>query len=308
MPTISIILAAYNAEAKIRTMLDSIIAQTFIDWELIAVDDGSTDRTGNILDEYAATDHRVRVIHKVNAGVAAARQDGIDAARGEYTIHADADDWVEPQMLNEMFKAAQRDNADILIADYYINAGGKTDVSRQEPESTSAKDVLLDLYSKKILGSLWNKLIRKSTYEKAQARFYDGINYCEDLLLLTQLLTRSQPVISYLPAPFYHYVLNSGSLTQAVTLNGLESMKRFHREAAALLPAGEQFRGISESFEKHEFTVFFMNHLYSGKKELRKEYRRLKPLLTATSGFRWRLGYKCIEFGLVSLAHRLIKF
>ena len=99
-PKISIISPVYNAERYIVKCLDSILVQTFQDWELILVDDGSSDKSGVICDEYAARDSRVIVIHKENGGVGAARQTGLDAVTGEYVIHADPDDWVEPTMLH----------------------------------------------------------------------------------------------------------------------------------------------------------------------------------------------------------------
>ena len=98
-PKISIISPVYNAEPYIVKCLDSILAQTFESWELILVDDGSLDRSGNICDEYAAKDSRIVVIHKKNEGVGAARQTGMDNATGEYIIHVDPDDWVESDML-----------------------------------------------------------------------------------------------------------------------------------------------------------------------------------------------------------------
>lgn len=101
VPKISVIVPVYKAEAYLHRCVDSIIAQTFTDWELLLVDDGSPDRSGDICDEYASKDARIRVFHKENGGVSSARQKGLDEAIGEYTIHADPDDWVEPTMLEE---------------------------------------------------------------------------------------------------------------------------------------------------------------------------------------------------------------
>jgi len=308
MPIISIMLAAFNAEKTIQKMVDSIVNQSFKDWELIAVNDGSTDETGKILDSYASADSRIRVIHKKNGGVAAARQDGFDAACGEYTIHADADDWAEPDMLQEMYNAARIEKADIVISDFYTDSDGKSTVSMQRPDSLASDDVLYGLYAKGLFGGLCHKLIKKSAYDKAQARFIPKVNYCEDLLVLTQILTRTKPKIVYIPKPFYHYVLNENSLTQAVDIAGLKSIKRFHSEAIRLLPHGGKFDFLESSFAKDEFTVFFMNHLYTDKENLQSEYYRLKPILNASCGLRWKLGYKCIELGLIGFAHRLIKF
>ncbi len=308
MPEISIILAAYNAEKTINRMLDSIICQTFSDWELIAIDDGSSDSTGRILDNYAGKDNRIRVIHKKNGGVAAARQDGIDSAEGEYTIHADADDWVEPDMLEDMHDVAKKDNADIVIADFFTDANGKSIITIQQPTSLTREDVLYGLYAKGLFGGLWHKLIKKSVYDKASAFFIPGINYCEDLLVLTQILSRTTPKISYIPKAYYHYVVNGESLTQKVSADGLKSMRRFHKEAIKFLPDDKNYQKVKNSFDKNEFTVYFTNRLYSNRSELQEEYRRLKPILLVSSGLRWRIGYLCIGLGWTFLAHRLIRF
>lgn len=104
MPKVSIIVPVYKAEGYLHRCVDSILAQTFTDWELLLIDDGSPDRSGEICDEYAQKDSRVRVIHKENGGVSSARQRGQDEACGEYTIHVDPDDWVEPTMLEELYQ------------------------------------------------------------------------------------------------------------------------------------------------------------------------------------------------------------
>ena len=121
MPKISVIVPVYKAEKYIRRCVDSILAQTFTDFELLLVDDGSPDNSGAICDEYAARDSRVKVFHKENGGVSSARQMGLDNSLGEYVIHADPDDWVEPDMLQELYSEAQQSGADMVICDFYIN-------------------------------------------------------------------------------------------------------------------------------------------------------------------------------------------
>lgn len=117
-PQVTIIMPVYKAEATIRKSLDSILAQTLGDWELVIVDDGSPDSSGSVCDEYAQRDSRITVIHQQNGGVSAARQAGLDMAKGEYVIHVDPDDWVEPEMLDELYKKAKSDDADMVICDF----------------------------------------------------------------------------------------------------------------------------------------------------------------------------------------------
>ena len=121
MPIISVILPVFNMEKYIDRCVNSVIGQSFSDWELILVDDGSTDGSGNICDEYAKKDSRIRVIHKKNGGVASARQIGTDEAEGKYSIHCDADDWIDSNMLENMYSEAQKEDADIVVSNFYYN-------------------------------------------------------------------------------------------------------------------------------------------------------------------------------------------
>ena len=119
MGKVSIIIPAYNVAGYIEPCLDSILAQTFTDFEVIAVNDGSTDNTGEILDGYASRDARIKVIHKQNGGVSAARNDGIKEARGEYFLFFDGDDFVEPYAVAELVQLIQEQRADVLIYGYH---------------------------------------------------------------------------------------------------------------------------------------------------------------------------------------------
>jgi glycosyltransferase involved in cell wall biosynthesis len=100
--------------------LDSIVAQTVTLFEVVLIDDGSTDNSGRICDEYAAKDNRFRVIHQANSGVSASRQRGVDSAIGEYVIHVDSDDWIEPSMIELLYAKAKEGDYDMVICDYYV--------------------------------------------------------------------------------------------------------------------------------------------------------------------------------------------
>ena len=128
MPLISVIVPVYNTEKYLPRCIDSILAQTFTDFELLLIDDGSTDKSGTICDEYAKKDKRIRVFHKENGGVSTARQLGIDKAIGIYSIHTDGDDWIEKDMLKDMYDKIIEKNADILIADFFINNQQKEEI------------------------------------------------------------------------------------------------------------------------------------------------------------------------------------
>ena len=202
-PKISVIVPVYKAEAYLHRCVDSLLAQTFQDFEILLVDDGSPDRSGEICDEYAKMDKRVRVFHKENGGVSSARQCGMDNARGEYTIHADPDDWVEADMLEELYKKAREEEADMVICDYYEERKGKTIYVKQQPSSLDHETVLRELFQQ-LHGSCWNKLVRRVCYKEFRVKFPLELSFCEDLFV-NACLTSKEIKIAYLHKAFYHY-------------------------------------------------------------------------------------------------------
>lgn len=203
---ISVIVPVYKAELYLHRSVDSLLAQTFTNFEILLIDDGSPDKSGQICDEYALQDSRIRVIHKPNGGVASARQCGIEQARGEYTIHVDPDDWVETTMLEELYVKAKSADADMVICDFYVNRAEKQILVEQNPLSLKASDVLCNLFQH-LHGSCCNKLIRLSCYDKYKISFPQDLSYCEDLFVCCELLLHDIKV-AYLHKAFYHYVQN----------------------------------------------------------------------------------------------------
>lgn len=213
LPKISIIVPVYKAEPYLHRCIDSILAQTFTDWELILVDDGSPDQSGIICDEYAKKDQRVKVIHKENGGVSSARQRGLDESVGEYTIHADPDDWVEPEMLDELYNKAKEEDADMVICDFICEYKSGGVIFKQQVDSYHADAILKKMFAQQLHGSCWNKLIRRECYCKYNVSFPKNIIRWEDLYVICSLLMH-QIRIAYLPKAFYHYdqMVNNNSI------------------------------------------------------------------------------------------------
>ena len=163
MADVSIIIPVYNSEQWLADCLESVIGQTLRDIEVILIDDGSTDRSGAICDEYAAMDQRLKVIHTLNEGVSAARQKGLETATGNYIIHVDADDWIDRNYIEVLYNYAEQWQTDILICDYYKENNDKSLLIRQKPVSLVPKDVQHQLFHG-LHGSLCNKLVRRSVY------------------------------------------------------------------------------------------------------------------------------------------------
>lgn len=222
--TISIITPVFQAESFLPRLVNSVLSQTYCDWELILVDDGSTDRSGMICDEFTKQDTRIKVIHKKNGGVSSARQAGLDAVRGEFVIHADSDDWLDQKMLEDLVQHQKQTSADIIVFDFYRVSNGNQLRISQKPQALNNKQVLKDIISGHLYACCWNKLVRRSLILKYGASFPKGINLGEDKCFLAVLL--KNPVsVSYLPLPLYYYdaSINAGSLVRQITEASMRS-------------------------------------------------------------------------------------
>lgn len=212
---ISVIVPVYNVEPYLRQCIDSILAQTYTDFELILIDDGSTDNCGAVCDEYAAKDDRIRVFHQENAGVSAARNTGITAARGEYIAFVDSDDWVVPTYLNRLYMQLIEYDADISVcgmlsfaddcepenADFFADGNLKIMTGRDACLSIYRMDGIVPIMA-------WGKLYRR--------QLFAGIHYPigkihEDDATTPKLLYRAKK-ISILSAPLYAYRQRKGSI------------------------------------------------------------------------------------------------
>lgn len=180
-PKVTLIIPAYNVDRYIGRCIESLQRQTFQDFELLIVDDGSTDRTGDVADKCAERDIRIEVIHTENQGAPAARNTALDRARGEYVHFIDADDWVEPAMLENLVAEADEHQLDLLIAGFYIdtyygNADQHTSELKSQPSQIFAsqdefRTAAYRLFDTNLLYTPWNKLFRRSYLESIHARF-----------------------------------------------------------------------------------------------------------------------------------------
>lgn len=212
-PAISVIVAAFNAESSISRCIESIVSQSFTDYELLIINDGSTDKTPDIIEEYRTRYPQIRSVHQQNQGIALTRQKGIDMAAGQYSIFVDADDWIEPDMLEGMYSKIVESKADIVICDFYEEFNNRKEYRRQDPGSSDhlviQRKMLNELHA-----SLWNKLIRHQLYKQYDIGFISDVNCFEDQLVMIRLL--SHPVeVAYVGKAYYHYdkSMNTGSIT-----------------------------------------------------------------------------------------------
>ena len=178
MPDISIILPLYNAEQHLPQCIESILAQRYENFELILVDDGSPDRCGEICDNYAKKDARIRVIHQENAGVSAARNAGIDAARGRYVMFCDGDDWFENNWCECLHEAVKGEDVVMAVCGYKERKRGET--SLRVFGKPDGKLKLSEMFGVSISGAPWNKIYIREQIIKHNIRFPEGISYGED--------------------------------------------------------------------------------------------------------------------------------
>ena len=235
---ISVIVPVYKTEAYLEECIDSILAQSYQNLEILLVDDGSPDRCGEICDGYSRRDPRVRVIHQQNAGVSAARNAALNAARGAFIAFADADDWVEPDWIEALHRPFYREETlDVSVCAWYRHEGDRAiDCSGQVPEGilTGDQAFCAAVLGGGIEGFLVNKLFRAEALDGLRLR--EDIAVCEDLLLTCQVFRRCGHV-ACIPAPLYHYRIREGSALHNVNAR-LHSEGRA-REAILALAAGD---------------------------------------------------------------------
>lgn len=259
MPRVSIIVPVYKAEAYLYRCVDSILAQTFTDFELLLIDDGSPDRSGEICDEYTQKDSRIRVIHKENGGVSSARQRGLDESIGEYTIHADPDDWMEENMIEILYREALELDADMIFCDYYKDCGGKSTYIEQKPESLDHNSIIKGLCGN-LFGACWNKLIRRSIIKEYGVKFPEKWSLAEDQYFLVSLLLHNIK-IGYVNNAFYHYVIgeNENSLANVVK-NTYDYDKMMYNAFISLIRGNPNFQLVKSTYAFCLLQNEFMRH------------------------------------------------
>lgn len=220
-PLISIIVPVYNVKMYLRQCLDSILAQTLTDWEAILVDDGSTDGSGDICDEYAAADARIRVIHKENTGQADSRNIALSEAAADYIGFVDSDDWIEPSMYEILYNTMAENDADISMCSYffdyinkkraYFDTGQTLVVQGHE----AMEEVIED---KRFHSYLWDKLFKKEMIDTPlpKSRYY------EDHSTLFKWVANAR-LVAWKQIPLYHYRQRKGS-----TDHDGDPLKKYH--------------------------------------------------------------------------------
>lgn len=206
---VSVIVPVYKVEDYIRECIDSILAQTYPYFELILVDDGSPDNCGRICDDYAKGDNRIKVVHKVNGGISSARNAGLEVAKGEWIMHVDGDDWIEPDMIESLIEAAQVTGADLVFGDF-MKYGPSAGYNKL-PTWGSDKKKSMTNYIAYVMTTIWGSIARRSLYADHSLKSPEGISYCEDFHLIVRLCHFANKIVN-VHRPFYNYRYRSTSI------------------------------------------------------------------------------------------------
>ena len=277
---ISIIIPVYNAEKYIRKSLDSVLGQTYQKLEVILVNDGSTDQSGAICNEYAQKDSRVVVLHKENGGVSSARNAGLKRAKGNYIGFIDPDDWIDPYMFEELYQLIIDHNADISACGYVIE-----DINGNILKQTAHSEVrefnraatfnnILDPTG--FQGYVCNKLFSAELIKKEDIVFNEDIHFGEDLLFCCDNFLKNQKFV-YDPSPRYHYIYHDNNTTKATfspkKLTLLKSLEK-------IIPFISNLEGVEINQFKNYYIYTNINLLMHSMKEkkrtrvLRKQLKR----------------------------------
>ncbi len=212
-PMVSIIIPAYNVEGYIARAIESMQRQTFTDYELFVVNDGSTDRTGDIIRQFTRHDLRIVDFHTKNGGAPAARNLALDHARGKYVFFMDADDWAEPSMLADMVSIAERDHLELMIAGFYIDtyygSGNEhTSEVKSRPSATyptqhEFRVAAAQLFDQNLLYPPWNKLFLRERIERIRLRFRD--TFWDDFPFVLDFI-RDVERVGVTERAYYHFI------------------------------------------------------------------------------------------------------
>lgn len=222
-PLISIIISAYNTGSYIERCINSICSQTYKNLEIICVNDGSTDETGDILDKISVSDERLVVIHKKKEGVTAARNAALEIANGEYIGFVDSDDYIDESMYLKLFKAIEKNHADIATCNYYLAFDEYTrraDNLKPVPTEKVNTNVFLqyvferDTY-KGVGGYLWTRLFKRNLIKakdgELSIRFKEEYLGADDIIFLAEVHVKSETTV-YVNEPLYYYYQREGSI------------------------------------------------------------------------------------------------
>lgn len=302
MPLISIVVPVYKVEPYLNRCVDSILGQSFQNFELILIDDGSPDRCGEVCDGYAVKDDRIHVIHQENGGLSAARNAGIDWAfansDSEWITFVDSDDWIHERYLELMYRTAEKNNADVVIAGYEMTKGDKPVINQ---EKTGAIEYSVeDYYVNHIVNATvaWGKLYRKNCFQSLR---YPVGKIHEDEYVTYKILFQQKSVY-VIEQPLYAYFQNVDGIIRGKwtprrldSIDACEQQVAFFSEKGFLNAAKERFKSLILQLSEGRLYIDACEEL---SKEEKKNYKR------RVNGKKTELMKKYKDFHWITLKNR----
>ena len=303
-PIISIIVPVYNVESYLERCIESILNQSFKEFELILVNDGSTDGCKDICNEYKTKDKRIKVIHKENGGLSSARNAGLDIARGKYIGFVDSDDFINKDMYKILFDTIQANNSDMVICDYYkVN---EDDINKFRNLKCNCENIKIkNLNNLESIDNLfltgekfifaWNKLYKRELFN--DLRYEKGRIY-EDEYLAHRILYKCNKV-SIIEAKIYYYVQRKGSL-----INSPFTVRRFDKVYAIKdrvdFLREKKLTNLEDKAEKTFIDYFVWNYFvaYQRLENIESELKILKKMFN-------RVFFKSLDNKFISLKEKL---
>ena len=310
---ISVIIPIYNMEAFLSRCLNSVLNNTYRNLEIICIDDGSTDKSLEILRDYETIDSRLVVISKENGGVSSARNAGLDRMTGEYVSFVDPDDYVHPQYFELLFQALEKDKRDIAICSY--SSVDADDIIQSEPYVYDPSEVheytISEVFQLHDLRSYcWGKLILSSLV--VNTRFHEDLKYVEDTVFFSEVSEKANSLIPLIPYKLYYYYQREGSLTKEIKpLQHLQAAK--HLAQNLLSSDGRDDIYLEQTIKRCLNTRYMSTHIFPDR-EVKREcnilLNSLQKRLFVTQAFGWKskLVLRCFSlFPLLYWIFRSIK-
>lgn len=302
---LSIIVPVYQVEAHIDECITSILDQTFRDFELILVDDGSLDRCPAICDVYAQKDSRIRVIHQKNQGLSAARNTGLQAARGDYIGFVDSDDFIEASMYEKLLDNLEREKADISVCGRYKVWGDKK-IQEQKSNVYKVMDSAqaLALMNTNVLGyfdvAAWDKIYKRSCFKGIE--FPEG-KLCEDWFVMYKLFFNAHRIV-YDSMPLYNYRQRTGSITHGKKVNTMSlaaslEVLNFVRTQQPQYVREAQFAYV---FAGIGVIDNYIEQSSIDRKSIDAVYKKIKPYLQTTYRYPGLKGKRKVQLFMVKKA------
>jgi glycosyltransferase involved in cell wall biosynthesis len=232
---VTVIIPVFNVSGYLPRLLDTSLSQTHRELEILLVDDGSSDDSGAICDEYAAKDSRIKVIHKTNSGVADARNTGLDSASGDYIVFADGDDYLGKDYVSYLLKLCTDNNADISCCAWTTDEGGKLgkcSFRKNEPGLYKGNHEAMRalLTTRLFSSSVWGKMFKRNLFD--EIRFPEGSNYYEDDATMYRLASKAGSVALGGESGYFYTLRNDSMIHRSFNDNNLKMIEVFEERCA----------------------------------------------------------------------------